>query len=521
MEMVVGGSTGTGARCVGNRVVGTVSVCQKICTTRITRRTITTDQHLLGTKPTDTGDHGTGTGDHEYGESSGRTGCCGSGGAVCIYRAIISLEYMKQSLLSLRSISAGIIALLVIFGATQTITVSHAQTAPAYTVTGVAFSDIPNNSDQGVSAGNPYGGRGLGAITMSGPGFGVTLDPSSGKFSGKAYNALAGYVDFAPSGLTGASVAKSCLDDKNAPCPVTGFMRFDAYTDPQSGGWDGQVQMSDSSWTKGVELGKEIAGVRTMSGFAWGGDVVGWVDFKDVKVIINDLCTNLDNAQNSVPDGYVKVPALPADQPGICKETGDKGCKIVGDPNYNETATIENNTLCFCPNGDYNQTTKQCGDVPPPPPSCPTPAPNPNFPGMPGTPGYNASCPITCKSPTKWNNTLQRCELDNGDVCPDTRVDNPLHDESGKIDPQTRDVQNNYPAGYSLYGNRCGIAGCDIKSAKNYSGTDTNWTIRICTFCPKGQKAVNGECVACIDPNDKTECPLPPKGFISPVTKEV
>lgn len=422
------------------------------------------------------------------------------------------------------------VAMMVVMGIFTLIpTLAQAQSA-TYTVSGYAFSDMSDASDQIVTPANHYGGRGLGRIEMSGTGYGVQL-ASSGQFSGYAWNDIGGYALF-----DGVSVDSGCLSVKTRTCPVTGDFVFVAArntTDASiTGGWDGVVRTSDPSWITTVQLGAEVAGVRTMSGYAWGGDVVGWVDFKDVKVSISDPepkgCTD-PTALNydpipTVDDGSCcYAPNIWNATAKTCTPPPITDCKIQNDPKYNpDPAVGEDNTKCQCPNGDYNQITKQCGN----PPSCPIIQPNPNFPGMPGTPGYNAACPIACKSPTKWNITLQRCELDNGDQCPTTKVDNPLHDNYNQNDPQTIGIQTtaNWPTGYNLYGNRCGITGCSISYAKNYSGPDnTIWTIQSCQFCPKGEKydTTTNTCVKCLDPNNKNECPLPPKGFISPVTKEV
>jgi hypothetical protein len=377
---------------------------------------------------------------------------------------------------------------------------------------------------------------------MKGSNYGVTLS-STGAFGGYGWSEFGGYVDF-----TGASIDATCLSIKTNTCPVSGMIKFLAANDPQSGGWDGQAKMSDPSWTVGVTVGPEVGGVRPMAGYAWGGDVAGWIDFSQVKILVTDLCTNIDGVQNPVPpgytkepalpadqpgvcqkdlctnlpgidlvvpDGYTKKPALPADQPGVCKPIEIKACKIVGDPNYDSDPTkIEDNTLCVCPNGDYNATTEQCGTLPP---KCPVPNPETNYPTM---PGYNSLCPIVCKKPLVLN-SANVCELPNGDQCPTTKVSNPLNQLNGQNDPKTTGIedQSNWPAGYRLVGNKCGIPGCGVSYAKNFDN-NANTTIDVCDYC-KGKKAVNGQCVTCTDPNDKTECPAPPKGFIRPILQEV
>ena len=368
--------------------------------------------------------------------------------------------------------------------------------ADTYTVSGYAWSDMPNASDQGTAPDNHYGGRGLGWIQLKGSNYGVTLS-SDGKFGGYAWNEYGGYVQFNPVNPAGQSdggayVDPTCLSGITA-CPVKGWIRFvSAPADPQSGGWDGWVKMSDASWSNGVVLGAPdpVTNIRTMSGFAWGDTVVGWVDFKYAQVLItpdefqcpvglnpypdvdpikcvcpgtteepiNGECpvvpptkacldplspnflpiSQRDPAKTYVHDPimctYPPVKAcldpnspdfLPVSQrdpaktyvndptmctyPPVCPipnyigmpggyrndcackprdghpaDCPVKGCKIDGDPYYNQSANTRDDSMCFCPLGDYNNQTKACG-------SCP----NPNYPagtGHPASSGYDNTC---------------------------------------------------------------------------------------------------------------------------------
>lgn len=302
---------------------------------------------------------------------------------------------------------------------------TQAQSATTYDVSGYAFSDMPNASDQTSSTTNYNGGRGLGRIEMSGTGYSVKLSPSTGKFSGYAWNDIGGFASF-----NDVSVPTSCLADPEGTCTVSGNFVFIAAANADlltSGGWDGVVKMSDTSWNTPVTLGKSIDGVRSMSGFAWGGNVVGWVDFSQVKVAVGILgCTDLtalnynENATiddgscipktkvcpdgSLPPDGDLSqcpsacpTPAPDPNYPGMngynlscqCKSRPGQPadcanvqfCNISNDPFYNlpPDGTSPNNKICFCPNGDYNRATGACG-------SCP----NPNYPGLGGD--HNRSC---------------------------------------------------------------------------------------------------------------------------------
>lgn len=271
--------------------------------------------------------------------------------------------------------------------------------APTDNVTGYAFSDMPNASDEISDNENHYGGRGLGFINMSGDRYGVNLG-TDGKFTGYGWSEFGGYVQFNPSGKPegGAYVDASCLAG-NTACPVRGWIRFvSASNDPQSGGWDGWVKMSDSTvWSNGVVLGApDAAKNRQMSGYAWGDDVVGWVDFSKVKVM-GDWCPNIPGYDPAVPAGMiidadgncvpppvcvpplVENPAVPPIPACVCPNT-------LQAPVNGQCPTIST-----CPDGTPIPPSGVCTSVPP---RCPTPAPNPNYPGM-TTGTYNPAC--TCK----------------------------------------------------------------------------------------------------------------------------
>lgn len=281
---------------------------------------------------------------------------------------------------------------------------TQAQSTNAYDVSGYAFSDMPNASDQTSSTTNYNGGRGLGRIEMSGTGYSVKLSPSTGKFSGYAWNDIGGFASF-----NDVSVPTSCLTDPEGTCTVSGDFVFIAAANADlltSGGWDGVVKMSDASWNTPVTLGKSIDGVRSMSGFAWGGDVVGWVDFSKVTIAVGctdstasnynenatiddgscvpifiDLCTNIEGQQYVVPPNHTKDPATPG-VPGVCIPLCSDGKPA--------------------PNGDINQCPG--GGT-----QCPTPAPNPNYPGM---IGYNNACSCVGAPGSQCNN-IAFCNLTN------------------------------------------------------------------------------------------------------------
>lgn len=348
----------------------------------------------------------------------------------------------------MKSISLTIskIALFVVTVFTMNVMPFIAFAAPTDNVSGYAFSDMPNSADEDLptydASDNHYGGHGLGFINMSGDRYGVNLG-TDGKFTGYAWSELGGYVQFNPSTFPadatdahGAQVSESCLSGLTA-CSVTGWIRFiSASNDPQSGGWDGWVKMSDSAlWSNGVKLGApDAAKNRQMSGYAWGGDVVGWVDFSNVK-IMGDWCPNIPGFDASIPVGMVK------DVDGNCVTPPRCIPPLVENPDY-----PPQEPACVCPGTLTAPVNGQCstGD----PDICT------NVPGIQLTP---ADIPVGYAQPT-----------DGSKICPETTcLPGKPCDKCWNVGGVQLTVPSQYNAVYPV--NQCVIAGCTIES-------DPNWT---------------------------------------------
>lgn len=140
----------------------------------------------------------------------------------------------------------------------------------------------------------------------SGNDYGVRIDDTTGYFSGFAWSSNIGWITFNPtaeasgSGCTVGNCATRVTDlsQISGNVPITGWARAcsvflagcDGSLKPSSlrGNWDGWIKMS-GSWSNGVYLEKDHEIVtrngitydahNRLRGFAWGGDVVGWVDF--------------------------------------------------------------------------------------------------------------------------------------------------------------------------------------------------------------------------------------------------
>ena len=118
----------------------------------------------------------------------------------------------------------------------------------------------------------------IGWISMSGSGYSVNIDKSTGLFSGWAWSENIGWINFAPSGPY-----------PNSPTPPQYSAQMDTSTgnisgwasvlinqsDPTPTGW---IKMSDTSPAYGVKV-DAITG--QLSGFAWS-ENYGWIDFSQV-----------------------------------------------------------------------------------------------------------------------------------------------------------------------------------------------------------------------------------------------
>lgn len=117
----------------------------------------------------------------------------------------------------------------------------------------------------------------IGWIQMD-PAFGgVSLDDVSGDFSGFAWSDNIGWVSFDASDGTHPSAIINNITTCGASCVVSGWARA---ISADGNGWDGWIKMSDTvAPAYSVNLDTTTG---NFSGWAWGSDVVGWIDFSGV-----------------------------------------------------------------------------------------------------------------------------------------------------------------------------------------------------------------------------------------------
>jgi hypothetical protein len=145
--------------------------------------------------------------------------------------------------------------------------------------------------------------------------YGVNVD-ANGNLSGYAWSSNIGWISFNP--LSGCPATT-----ENPDCPpkfdkttskVSGWARACAGTvkgdctgASRTDGWDGWISLKGKA-SDGSDYGVSVSGMNWL-GFAWGGNVVGWISFKGIGygVIGTD-----ENSQSLVFSGFCQgSPVLP------------------------------------------------------------------------------------------------------------------------------------------------------------------------------------------------------------------
>ncbi|MBP6908468.1 MAG: hypothetical protein KBB75_01430 [Candidatus Pacebacteria bacterium] len=111
------------------------------------------------------------------------------------------------------------------------------------------------------------------ASSCTGNPYGVTMNENNGNLSGEAWSSNIGWISF--NETSGCPVSGCTTQPKVNPGNGTfsGWARALSH----GGGWDGWINLS------GATMGANNGGIRPVSGFVWGADVVGWVDMSGVS----------------------------------------------------------------------------------------------------------------------------------------------------------------------------------------------------------------------------------------------
>ena len=223
-----------------------------------------------------------------------------------------------------------------------------AHAATSRTIHGWAWSDnigwisMDNNNCDGTNC------------TKSVYDYGVDSNPSTGLLYGYAWSDNIGWISFNPADLTGCpsgtcsatiannkltgwarALAVSSADDTNCPAK-----------DPDNDGcWDGWISFSGTNPNYGVTIGSASNNKKPFSGYAWGSDVVGWVDMS--KVYMDD-----------------NVPKVTIDAHFYKPNSGNNVDPIIGStlikPNYSSVAIVWSATgATSCAPNSYQSLTKK------------------------------------------------------------------------------------------------------------------------------------------------------------------
>lgn len=130
----------------------------------------------------------------------------------------------------------------------------------------------------------------------------VTVDGSN-NLVGYAWSPNIGWVKFG--GLSGFPDASIGTNAKLTDTGATGWARAVSVMNPlvyktidNRGGWDGWISLSSAGKTPAYGVATDG---KNFSGFAWGSEVVGWLDWSYAKLTTNDvICTS---ANGIVLDG--------------------------------------------------------------------------------------------------------------------------------------------------------------------------------------------------------------------------
>ena len=116
-------------------------------------------------------------------------------------------------------------------------------------------------------------GGGAGNDICATSNYGVTVSTTTGNLSGYAWSDNIGWISFNSTDVSGCP--SSPCSPKLTATGLSGFARALAGATIESEGWDGYIDLSS------VNRPSDI----TLSGYAWGSDVVGWLDMSGVGLV--------------------------------------------------------------------------------------------------------------------------------------------------------------------------------------------------------------------------------------------
>lgn len=140
--------------------------------------------------------------------------------------------------------------------------------------------NVPTSNFSGYAWSDNIGWISFGSCS---PVFGVGFDPATNKLSGYAWSDNVGWISFNESDLT--SCPSGECNAKYVSGSLTGWAK--AISGSIENGWDGWISLNKKSsdlFNYGPLLQADGKSIR---GYAWGSDAIGWIDF--VSVAIDDM----------------------------------------------------------------------------------------------------------------------------------------------------------------------------------------------------------------------------------------
>ncbi|MCD6500856.1 hypothetical protein J7K42_02455 [bacterium] len=162
--------------------------------------------------------------------------------------------------------------------------------------------------------------------------YGVDMDTSTGIFSGYAWSENIGWITFNEEELSGCPSGSCRAEMDLLTAKLSGWARALTYGD----GWDGWIRLSDTHY--GVSLD---SATEEFEGWAWGGDVIGWVSFNHL---------NCDPDNDGLTEGGANNPHYPQCPDG--QSIADYKVETTLDFNFPPTATdllVDQGDYCSYP----------------------------------------------------------------------------------------------------------------------------------------------------------------------------
>ena len=131
--------------------------------------------------------------------------------------------------------------------------------------------------------------------------YGVSFDVKTGLMNGYAWSSNIGWISFTESDLMQCPVSECKAEFKlaNGTMKMTGWARALSPNKSGNSGWDGWIRLD------GATYGVTDNGGGIIGGYAWGSDVIGWIDFTGVTYNPSDIQTGLSVSLTADRDTYI------------------------------------------------------------------------------------------------------------------------------------------------------------------------------------------------------------------------